>query len=104
MTVQISQQADLQAVKTVSTIEREQLEVDFAKKVLWEMIDKGQLFPQKGAVSLALGVGWSPHTHEACIGPVFCREGKSEGTLSTVLEALQCAVQPLLYVQPGRTR
>ena len=30
-----------QAVKTVSTIEREQLEVDFAKKVLWEMIDKG---------------------------------------------------------------
>ena len=31
----------MQAVKTVSTIEREQLEVDFAKKVLWEMIDKG---------------------------------------------------------------
>ncbi|CAE7592974.1 Cacna1h [Symbiodinium natans] len=31
----------VEAVKTVSTIEREQLEVDFAKKVLWEMIDKG---------------------------------------------------------------
>ena len=30
-----------QAIKTVSTIEREQLEVDFAKKCLWEMIDKG---------------------------------------------------------------
>ena len=35
--------APLEAVKTVSTIEREQLEVDFAKKVLWEMIDKGRM-------------------------------------------------------------
>ncbi|CAK9113664.1 Voltage-dependent T-type calcium channel subunit alpha-1G (Voltage-gated calcium channel subunit alpha Cav3.1) [Durusdinium trenchii] len=32
----------VEAIKTVSTIEREQLEVDFAKKCLWEMIDKGQ--------------------------------------------------------------
>lgn len=31
----------VEAIKTVSTIEREQLEVDFAKKCLWEMIDKG---------------------------------------------------------------
>ncbi|CAK9097156.1 unnamed protein product [Durusdinium trenchii] len=32
----------VEAIKTVSTIEREQLEVDFAKKCLLEMIDKGQ--------------------------------------------------------------
>ena len=31
----------VEAIKTVSTIEREQLEVDFAKRVLWEMISKG---------------------------------------------------------------
>lgn len=35
-----------QAIKTVSTIEREQLEVDFAKKCLWEMIDKGGRWPE----------------------------------------------------------
>ncbi|CAJ1387676.1 unnamed protein product [Effrenium voratum] len=32
----------VEAIKTVSTIEREQLEVDFAKKVLWDMINKGE--------------------------------------------------------------
>jgi len=32
----------VEAIKTVSTIEREQLEVDFAKRVLWEMISKGE--------------------------------------------------------------
>ncbi|CAJ1354880.1 unnamed protein product [Effrenium voratum] len=31
----------VEAIKTVSTIEREQLEVDFAKKALWELINKG---------------------------------------------------------------
>ncbi|CAE7252670.1 CACNA1S, partial [Symbiodinium necroappetens] len=30
----------VEAVKTVSTIEREQLDADFARKVLWELIDK----------------------------------------------------------------
>ena len=30
-----------QAIKTVSTIEREQLEVDFAKRVLWDLINRG---------------------------------------------------------------
>ncbi|CAK9096275.1 unnamed protein product [Durusdinium trenchii] len=32
----------VEAIKTVSTIEREQLEVDFAKRVLWDLIDKGE--------------------------------------------------------------
>ena len=31
-----------QAIKTVSTIEREQLEVDFAKRVLWDLISRGE--------------------------------------------------------------
>ena len=31
----------VEAINTVSTIEREQLEVDFAKKALWELINKG---------------------------------------------------------------
>lgn len=31
----------VEAINTVSTIEREQLEVDFAKKALWELISKG---------------------------------------------------------------
>ena len=31
----------VEAIKTVSTIEREQLEVDFAKRALWDMISKG---------------------------------------------------------------
>lgn len=39
--MQIDGSRDVEAIKTVSTIEREQLEVDFAKKCLLEMIDKG---------------------------------------------------------------
>ena len=39
----------VEAIKTVSTIEREQLEVDFAKRVLWEMISKG---PQNASLVL----------------------------------------------------
>lgn len=31
----------VETVSTVATIEREQLDIDFAQKVLWEMIDKG---------------------------------------------------------------
>ena len=33
----------VEAINTVSTIEREQLEVDFAKKALWELINKGAI-------------------------------------------------------------
>ena len=33
---------DGKAIKTVSTIEREQLEVDFAKRVLWDLINRGR--------------------------------------------------------------
>eukprot|EP00434_Breviolum_minutum_P033560 symbB.v1.2.029697.t1/scaffold3274.1/size59892/5 len=32
----------VEAIKTVSTIEREQLEVDFAKRVLWDLINRGE--------------------------------------------------------------
>jgi len=32
----------VEAIKTVSMMEREQLEVDFAKKVLWDVISKGE--------------------------------------------------------------
>lgn len=35
---------DGKAIKTVSTIEREQLEVDFAKRVLWDLINRGRHF------------------------------------------------------------
>ena len=31
----------VEAIKTVSEIEREQMDVDFAKKALWELISKG---------------------------------------------------------------
>ena len=31
----------VETVSTVATLEREQLDIDFAQKVLWEMIDKG---------------------------------------------------------------
>ena len=37
----------VEVINTVSTIEREQLEVDFAKKALWELINKGDLSRSK---------------------------------------------------------